>query len=216
MALDFQTIGLVYRTTADLDLMLAIVGGADKRDPASINLRPLALVDRPLRIGWFTHVGHEPIDSPVENAHRQARECLAGLGHIIEECEPPFDIVELRTIWDVLAPAGAARAAQGRAWQTDATDQIAGLVRQGLEMAAADYVRMIDRLQTFRARTSERWGVFDALLTPTTASPAWQADLETPPAIGGKLGSGATQAMFCGWVNALGFSDLNIPGPPAS
>lgn len=215
MALDLQAIGLVCRTTADLDLMLATMGGADRRDPASINLPPLASVDRPLRIGWFTHIGHETVDSAVEDAHRQARECLAGLGHMIEECEPPFDIVELRTIWDALASVGAARAAQGRTrWQTDATDQIAGLVRQGLEMAAVDYVRMIDRLQAFRAGTSERWGDFDVLLTPTTASPAWQADLEAPPTIGGKPGSGATQAMFCGWVNALGFSGLNVPGAP--
>ncbi len=215
MALDFQAIGLVGRTMGDLDLMLAIMGGADRRDPASINLPPLASSDRTLRIGWFTHIGSETIDAAVEDAHRQAREILAGLGHAVEECEPPFDIVELRTIWDALTPVGAARAAQPRArWQTDATDQIAGLTRRGLEIAAVDYVRMIDRLQVFRARTSERWGAFDALLTPTTAAPAWQADLDAPPTIGGKPGSGATQGMFCGWVNALGFSGLNVPGLP--
>ena len=215
MALDFQAIGLVCRTMGDLDLMLGIMSGADRRDPASINLPPLASSDRPLRIGWFTHIGSETIDAAVEEAHRQAREILAGLGHTVEECEPPFDIVELRTIWDALTPVGAARAAQPRAsWQTDATDQIAGLVRQGLEMTAVDYVRTIDRLQAFRARTSERWGAFDALLTPTAAAPAWQADLDAPPTIGGKLGSGATQGMFCGWVNAMGFSGLNVPGLP--
>lgn len=215
MALDFQAIGLVARTMADLDLMLVIMSGADRRDPASINLPPLASSDRPLRIGWFTHIGSETIDAAVEDAHRQAREILAGLGHSVEECEPPFDIVELRTIWNALTPVGAARAAQPRArWQTDATDQIAGLVHQGLEMAAVDYVRMLDRLQVFRARTSERWGAFDALLTPTTAAPAWKADLDAPPTIGGRPSSGATQGMFCGWVNALGFSGLNVPGLP--
>jgi Asp-tRNA(Asn)/Glu-tRNA(Gln) amidotransferase A subunit family amidase len=94
------------------------------------------------------------------------------------------------------------------------TDQIARLVRQGLEMTATDYVRTVERLQVFRARTSERWGDFDALLLPTAASPAWNADLDAPPTIGGKPGSVTTQGMFCGWVNAMGFSGLNVPGLP--
>jgi aspartyl-tRNA(Asn)/glutamyl-tRNA(Gln) amidotransferase subunit A len=215
MALDFQAIGLIGRTMGDLDLLLAITSGADSRDPTSMNLPPLASSERPLRIGWFTHIGSEMIDAAVEDAHCQAREILVERGHIVEECEPPFDIVELRTIWDALTPVGAARAAQTCArWQADATDQIIELARQGLEMTAVDYVRMIDRLQVFRARTSERSGAFDALLIPTTAGPAWQTDLEAPPTIGGKPGSVATQHMFCGWVNALGFSGLNVPGLP--
>lgn len=32
--------------------------------------------------------------------------------------------------------------------------------------------------------------------------------------IGGRPGNVGTQAMFCGWVNALGFSGLNVPGLP--
>lgn len=217
MALDFQAIGVACRTMDDLDLMLAITSGADRRDPASINLPSLASPDRPLRIGWFTRIGNESVDTAVEEAHRQAREFLADVGHTVTECEPPYDVVELRSIWGTLTSAGAARAAQPHFnWQTTATDQIARLIRQGFEMTATDYVRAIDRLQVFRARTSERWNAFDALLLPTAASPAWNADLDAPPTIGGKPGSVTTQGMFCGWVNAMGFSGLNVPGLPHS
>jgi aspartyl-tRNA(Asn)/glutamyl-tRNA(Gln) amidotransferase subunit A len=52
------------------------------------------------------------------------------------------------------------------------------------------------------------------LLTPTAATPAWNADLDCPPFIDGKAGSIATQHMFCGWVNVLGYSGLNVPGKP--
>lgn len=215
MALDFQAIGLACRTMDDLHLMLAIMSGADRRDPASINLPPLAPPDRPLRIGWFTRIGSETVDAAVEEAHRQAREILAGIGHTVAECEPPFDIAELRSIWAALTTAGAARAAQPHStWQTAATDQIARLAHQGLEMTATEYVRTLDRLQVFRAGTSERWGAFDALLLPTAASPAWNADLDAPPTISGKHGSVTTQGMFCAWVNAMGFSGLNVPGLP--
>jgi aspartyl-tRNA(Asn)/glutamyl-tRNA(Gln) amidotransferase subunit A len=215
MALDFQAIGLIGRSMADIDILLSVLSGADRRDPGSINLPPLASLDRSLRIGWFTHIGDETVDDDVEAAHRQAREILGDLGHDVEERDPPFDVTELRTIWDALTPVGAARAAEPQAgWQTDATDQIVGLARQGLQTSAVHYVRMLDRLQAFRARTSERWGAFDVLLTPTTAAPAWQAELDAPPTIGGRPGSGATQGMFCGWVNALGFSGLSVPGLP--
>jgi aspartyl-tRNA(Asn)/glutamyl-tRNA(Gln) amidotransferase subunit A len=215
MALDFQAIGLIARGMADIDILLAVMGGADRRDPTSINLPSLASPDRRLRIGWFTHIGDETVDAEVEAAHRQARELLVDLGHVVDECAPPFDIAELRTIWDALTPVGAARAAEPQArWQSDATEQIVGLTRLGLQTSAVHYVRMIDRLQAFRARASEQWGDFDVLLTPTTAAPAWPADLDAPTTIGGKPGNGDTQGMFCGWVNALGFSGLSVPGLP--
>jgi aspartyl-tRNA(Asn)/glutamyl-tRNA(Gln) amidotransferase subunit A len=215
MALDFQAIGLICRTMADLDLMLAIVAGLDRRDPASINLPPLDPPKGTLRIGWFTHIGDETVDKAVEETHRQGREVLISLGHELEECEPPFDIGELRAAWDTLTTVGAARAALTRpGWEADATDQIVGLTKKAARTSAVDYVRAIDRLQAFRADASSRWGEFDALLLPTTAAPAWPVDRDCPETIGGKPGSGGTQAMFCGWVNAVGFAGLNVPGLP--
>jgi len=53
-----------------------------------------------------------------------------------------------------------------------------------------------------------------ASLLPTTAAPAWPVDRDCPETIGGKPGNGGTQAMFCGWVNAVGFAGLNVPGLP--
>lgn len=215
MALDFQAIGLIGRTMDDVDLMLSAMSGADPRDPTSMNLPPLVPLDRPLRIGWFTHIGDETIDREVEESHRQAREVLTSLGHQLEECAPPYDVAELRSLWDTITAVGAARAALPIVgWKAGLTDQIAGLVEQGAATSAVDYVSAIDRLQAFRGQTAANWGSFDALLLPTASAPAWPAEEECPATIGGRLGNGATQAMFCGWVNALGFSGLNVPGLP--
>ncbi|WP_291642461.1 amidase [Bosea sp. (in: a-proteobacteria)] len=213
MALDFQAIGPICRTMADLDLMLAVMAGADHRDPASLNLPPLVAPSRPLRIGWFVAIGEETVDKEVAESHREAREALAALGHQLVECEPPFDLAELRALWDTLTPVGAARVASLKpGWETDATAQIVDLTRQGLGMPAVEYVRAIDRLQAFRRETSSQWGGYDALLIPTAAAPAWAADLDAPPTIAGRPGNGATQGMFCGWVNAMGYCGLNVPG----
>jgi len=215
MALDFQAIGLIARSVSEVELMLSLVGGEDRRDPLSIGLPPLEPADRKLHIGWFIGVDGAIVDAEVERAHRQAVDLLADLGHIVEECDPPFDIRELRSIWGTLTSVGAARVAQpfGR-WRTDATDQIVQVVEQGLDISAVEYARVFDRLQEFRAQTSEKCGAFDALITPTSASPAWKADLEHPATIGGEPGSSVTQSMFCGWVNAVGCAALNVPGLP--
>ncbi len=215
MALDFQAIGLIGRTMADLDLLLGALSGPDTRDPSSVNLPPLSATGRPLKIGWFTHIGAELVDAEVETAHELARAVLASLGHQLEQCGPPFDIAELRGIWDTLTAVGAARAALNfEDWRIELTDQIRELTERAAALPAVDYVHALDRLQTFRAETSARWGVFDALLLPTTSSPAWPVEQDCPSTIGGLPGNGATQAMFCGWVNALGFSGLSVPGLP--
>jgi aspartyl-tRNA(Asn)/glutamyl-tRNA(Gln) amidotransferase subunit A len=134
---------------------------------------------------------------------------------MVEECDPPFDVEELRAIWTTLTTVGAARAALASGtWESDATDQIAGLTRQGGSIPAVDYVRAMDRLQAFRGNTSANWGPYDVLLLPTAPAPAWPADLDAPETIGGKPGSGATQGMFCAWVNAMGFAGLSVPGLP--
>src|SRR5260221_343455 len=84
MALDFQAIGLISRSMADIDILLTVLSGADRRDPGSINLPPLASLDRPLRIGWFTRIGDHTVDADVEAAHRQASEILTALCHNVE------------------------------------------------------------------------------------------------------------------------------------
>ncbi len=214
-AIDFQAIGLMCRTMADLDLMLAFLAGADRRDPVSLNLPPMEAPSARLRIGWFVGIGAEGVDDEVAETHRAAREALAAFGHELVECEAPFDLKELRAIWDLLAAVSAARVASLHPnWESDATPVIAALARQGLTVSAIDHARMIDRLQAFRRETGGRWGDYDAILTPTTAAPAWQAELDAPPVIGGKPGNGGTLGMFCGWVNAMGYAGLSVPGRP--
>ena len=215
IALDFQAIGLLCRTMADLDLMLTVLSGPDYRDLTSINLPPLQSTVRPYRIGWFSRIGDEIPDPAVEATHREAVQILASCGHEVVESDPPFDIMELRAIWDVLVATGAARVAlKHESWEADVTEQIAFLARKGASFLAVDYVRALDRLQAFRASTSARLEAFDTILTPTTPAPAWAAELDHPATIGGKAGSGAIQGMFGGWVNALGLAGINIPGAP--
>ena len=215
MALDFQAIGLIGRTVDDIELLLTVVGQPDARDPASVNLPPVTLPAGPLRIGWFTAIEGESCDAEVLSAHAEARRALEDAGHTLLASPPPFDIAELRDIWGVLTAAGAARAARRlENWQEKLTPAIAGLVERGLAISAADYVDALDRLQEFRAVSNAAWGDYDTLLIPTAPAPAWPIEAPYPSTIGGRPGSDGHQGVFCGWVNALGYCGLNVPGRP--
>jgi aspartyl-tRNA(Asn)/glutamyl-tRNA(Gln) amidotransferase subunit A len=217
MALDFQAIGPVTRTVRDLELVLDVLAGPDARDPASSRLPPWrTALQRPLRLGWFTAIGDECADAAVTNAIEAAVSQLARLGCTIVPCGAPFDLSLLRGLWSTLTAAGAARVALRfpDRWRAEVTDSIAATIERGLALSATSYVEAMDQLAVFRADVSTKWGEFDALIMPTTPSPAWPVETEHPAEIGGQPGSAATQGMFCGWVNAVGYAGLSIPVAP--
>jgi Asp-tRNA(Asn)/Glu-tRNA(Gln) amidotransferase A subunit family amidase len=218
MALDFQAVGVISRTVRDLELLLGAVAGPDVRDPVSLHVTRRRRDAKPRRLGWFTGIGEEAASSEVAASHAEALRCLEGLGCVIEPCPPPFDLADLREIWDILTTVGAARAAArfGDTWKTLATSQIAALVERGLAVPATSYVNALDRLQTFRAETSARWGDFDALVLPVNPVPAWPVETDHPTEIDGKTVGPGVQGMFCGWVNAMGYAGMSVPGRPSA
>jgi aspartyl-tRNA(Asn)/glutamyl-tRNA(Gln) amidotransferase subunit A len=213
MAIDFQAIGLTARTVGDLDLLFGALSGPDRRDPVSLTASSSGTLSRPLRIGWFDQLGDDVPDDDVRSSHQQALTIFAALGHRVDACPPPFDIARLRQIWDTISSVGAARVAlRYPDWQARVTEPLAAIVERGAKRMANDYVEALDLLQEFRAEISSNWGNFDVLVLPTAAGPAFPVELEHPAMIGGKTGSGGIQGMFCGWVNAVGYSGLSIPG----
>jgi len=215
MAIDFQAIGLLARTTRDMAMLLGIVGRADPRDPASMLVPSMREVPgRPLHVGWFDSVGDEGSDDEVCTSLSSVLNQIRNLGHAVHRVAPPFDLAQLRSVWPILSAAGAARVARrDPQWRDKLTPAMAELVEKGLALSAADYVEALDRLQSFRADTSAKWGEYDLLVTPTTPAPAWPVGEDAPATIGGRAGNGDTQGMFCGWVNAMGFAGLSVPGP---
>ncbi|KAB2730820.1 amidase [Brucella anthropi] len=215
MVLDFQSIGLITRSVSDCSLLFQALQGPDMRDPVSVVTGPRQVPNRLLRIGWFDEVGGDRPDDEVRASLQHCLQGMATLGHLIEPCPPPYDIEQLRSIWDILSSVGAARVARHHPdWQASVTEPLGRIIERGMNRSVFDYAEAIDHLQSFRAQTSAQWGKFDVLVTPTAAAPAFPADQEYPETISGKPGSGAVQGMYCGWVNALGFSAISVPGQP--
>ena len=216
MALDFQAIGILTRTVRDQRFIFDIISGPDTRDPLSLQYNLKRNVSKTtLNIGYFSSIGAEYVAPSVEVVHQKTIDFLRTYGHRLEECNPPFDLAEIRSIWSVLTTVGATRAAlkYGEDWEALATNQVKDLVSRGKSISACDYVYASDRLQNFRSEVSARWGNYDAIITPTNPVPAWPVETEQPTSFEGRSFLPASQNMFCGWVNALGFSGISIPGP---
>lgn len=59
-------------------------------------------------------------------------------------------------------------------------------------------------------------GDFDALILPVNPVRAWPLETDHPTEIDGKLVGAAVQGMFCGWVNAMGYAGMSVPGRPSA
>ena len=215
MAIDFQSIGPFTRTMRDMRLVYDLLAGPDARDPLSQRFPadPSARQDQRLRVGWLTAIGDESATPEVATTIADAVERLGASGCTIEPATAPFDLKELRNLWGTLTAAGAARVAAKfpDRWRADLTTSVRDTAERGFALPASAYVNALDTLAAWRANVTETWARagWDALVMPATAAPAWVAEDDAPPNL-----SVATQHMFCGWVNAIGYSGISVPGLP--
>lgn len=217
MALDFQVVGLLARTVAEMRLLHDVVAGPDSRDPSSIRLVRSASgrVTTPQRIRVVLSVGDEPVEPEVRARVEAAAHRFAELGHTVERGSAPYDLSLVRRVWGLLPAVGAARAATAFAdWESRVSEGIANLVRTGLSTSAPDYVRAVDLLMELRAQVEEAWS-FDVLITPTSAAPAWPVERLFPESVDGRPGTVRSAAIFATWVNACGYAAINVPVSPA-
>ncbi|MDQ1543310.1 MAG: hypothetical protein QOK08_948 [Actinomycetota bacterium] len=211
LALDFQAIGLLTKTLADLRLVYSAVSGPDLRDPASLTV-PSPGAPSPIRVGWFSRVGEELVDDVVVERVQRAARWLAGSGCIVEEMEAPYDVRGVRAIWGTLTTVGVALAVDGAPDAAETlTDAIRSMVDAGRDVSAADYGKAWIDLQALRREISLAWGEHDVLLLPTSPTAAWAADESAPATIGGRDAAPNAVSTYTTWVNAAGLPALNVP-----
>jgi aspartyl-tRNA(Asn)/glutamyl-tRNA(Gln) amidotransferase subunit A len=211
LALDFQAIGLLTRTLADLRLVYSAVSGPDLRDPASFAV-PSTEAPTPIRVGWFSHVGEELVDDVVVERVNRAARWLSGSGCTVEEMAAPYDVQAVRAVWGTLTTVGVALAVDAAPNTGEAlTDAIQSMAEVGRGVSAADYGKAWIDLQALRREISVAWGDNDVLLLPTSPTAAWAADESAPSIIGGRNAAPNAVSTYTTWVNAAGLPALNVP-----
>jgi len=175
----------VTRTVRDSAALLDATAGPDVGDPywAPPTERPyLDEIGRSpgkLRIGYWTRgIGDEPLHPECVEATEKAVAACTGLGHGVEEAEPPINgELLIGTFMDVWA-AGLAASVDLAALSTGKTPALDllepltwGLYERGREITASRYQMAVGSLQIASRQIGQFFAAYDAWVTPTLARP---------------------------------------------
>lgn len=218
--LDFEQIGPIARTAADLAALLALLAAPDPRDPASAAMPPFAVPARPprLRILHVPRFGAHPVDPEVAERVATAARRLAALGHRVEEGPAPFDIDALNPAFGAVGQAGLAWMLAGRFGPEAAPEapMLREMAAAGRALTGPQLFAALDAVGRFRRRMAGFFGAWDAILTPATAAQPWPAEQVAPPGIDGQAVGPRGHAVFTNFANMAGLPGLALPCEPDS
>lgn len=210
-------VGPLTRTVADAALVMNVIAGYDRADPASVDAPVPDFTATPdltgLTIGVPTNYYTERVDPQVHAAIGAAITLLAEQGARKREIEIPLAEYILPTEWGIVLPEASAYHQQMLRDSAGLyTDEVRLFLEVGELVLATDYVKAL------RARTliQQRWrDIFfdvDVLIAPTLAAPAVPVD---DPRIAWPDGSteSATDAYvrFSAPANVTGLPSLSVP-----
>ena len=187
----FSQSGPMSRTVADTALLLQVLAGPDSRDPACMRDAPPDFTRKMnsgvqgLRVGWSADLGYAAVDPEVAQAAERGARVFEEMGASVDEpglvIEDPFP-----AFWDVFSTAGYA--SYGHLLdqrREDFTDYARRALEHGSRVTGADLSRGLLRVDQLRRQFEDLFDLYDLLITPTMAVPAFTVD-QPPTFIGGK------------------------------
>lgn len=219
--LDYEVIGPIARTVADIVAVMRLVSAPHVRDPVSaacahapFDVTPEAPRCRILYVPTFDGA---PVDPEIAASVGAAARQFERLGHRVEVADE-FDLAApVNDVWPVVSQVGLAWLLQRHAgWRGRVGSALAAMADAGAALSGTQYFETLDRVATLRARMAELFCTYDIVLTPTAASLPWPATETHPLAIDGKPVGPRGSAVFTGFVNAAGVPAITLPCAPAA
>jgi aspartyl-tRNA(Asn)/glutamyl-tRNA(Gln) amidotransferase subunit A len=215
--LDFEVIGPVARTVADVALVYRAIAGPDPCDRRSLygaDTRPSHV---PLRILYVPRIGDAPVDREVVASVDDAARALALSGARLEQGELPFDSSAIVEFWPVLGQVGVATVlAQHPGKEHLVGERMRAMADEGRAVPATRYLAGVEAVDAFRRSVTEAFEGFDLIMTPSAAALPWPADDPYPTKIDGRKVGPRGHAVYTGWVNACGHPAISLPCAPSS
>lgn len=220
--LDFEVIGPIAGTVADVAMAYTAIAGPDRRDRKSLIPRDpgpaedLSVVPGPLHILYVPRFGDAPLDPDIAASVSAAAQTLRDLGHAVTEAALPFDVEDMAAVWPVITKVGIAYLLERHADRRDlAGRKYRDMAEEGAAMPATAYLDAIERTGAFRRQVADAFENIDIIMTPSAAALPWPADEAYPPEIDGRPVGPRGHAVYTGWVNACGHPAINLPSPPS-
>lgn len=176
LAASLDHIGPITRSAADAGAMLAVIAGADPRDPTAV---PRAVPDylalmarglRGLRVGLDREWVLERVDAPTRRVLDDALAVIGDCGARVTEIRFP-DADQAVQDWVPLCAVETAVAHEATfpARRDDYGPGLAGLLDLGRGLSALDYQKLLLRRADFSGRVRAVFESVDLLLVPATA-----------------------------------------------
>jgi aspartyl-tRNA(Asn)/glutamyl-tRNA(Gln) amidotransferase subunit A len=212
---DFEVVGPMARTMADVLLALNGMSGADPRDPLSLD-RPQTNFSvgaiAPCRILYVRQFSGSPVDPEIDQSVARAARVLTDLGHEVEEGELPIDFDAIGQGWPVFSQVGLAWLLRSHEhWRGQVTPAIEEMATAGISRCGTDYYAALSAVNNLQRALAQFFTRFDLILTPSAAALPWPADQAYPTMIAGQTVGARGHAVFTAFANMAGCPGISIP-----
>jgi aspartyl-tRNA(Asn)/glutamyl-tRNA(Gln) amidotransferase subunit A len=212
---DFEVVGPMARTVADVLLAMNAMSGADPCDPLSLDRAQtyfLAPAISPCRILYVRQFGGSPVDPEIDRSVARAARVLMDLGHHVEEGDLPIDFDAIGQAWPVFSQVGLAwLLGSHKDWRGQVTPAIEEMATSGISRSGTDYYSSLSALNILQRALAQFFTRFDLILTPTAAALPWPADQAYPATIGGQGVGPRGHAIFTAFANMAGCPGISVP-----
>lgn len=209
---DFEVIGTLAHSVADIRLLDSVLSGPEGRDRRSLLVRPDPWPNRPLRVLYIPQFGSAPVDPEVAAATQAFAESLARTGADVTPGTVFFDLTAAHRTWYVISRAGVAFMMGWRAdFEAKAGATVRAMAAEGRAITGADYTGALEWVSDLRLRLADLFATYDLVLTPSAAALPWDAATPYPDRIDGQEAGPRDHAIFTGWVNMAGLPAISLP-----
>ena len=217
LLLDFEVIGPIGRSVADVQLLFGALRGphpGDRRSWAAA--RHQALPPR-LRVLYVPMLHGAPVDAEIAVSCRAAAARLSALGHSVDEGDLPLDLGFITAAWPTVGQVGLAWLFERHArWCDGAAPWFTELAEAGAQIPAATLWQWLEAFEPLRRDVAELFNRYDLIVMPAAAALPWPAAEACPPIIAGQSVGPRGHAIFTAWVNAACLPAVDLPCAPSA
>jgi aspartyl-tRNA(Asn)/glutamyl-tRNA(Gln) amidotransferase subunit A len=210
---DFEVIGVIGRSAADLESLRQILQVPDPQDPRSLAslVAPRSLPEKP-RFAFMPTIGNNPVDPQIAAEVGNVARQLAAAGLAVETVEVPFDYDSVTAAWSTVMMSGLAWYLSGvPGWEEKVNPSARAIAEGGATRTAGQLLDALATAADARRAAAEFFQHYDLLLCPATAALAWPAENVSPPEIDGKPVGPRGHAVFTAWMNVTGVPAVTVP-----
>lgn len=220
LLLDFEVIGPLARTVADVRMLFEVMRGPAPVDRSSLAAEQARTQQRPassLRVLYVERFGSSPVDPQIAASVRQAVQQLQALGHRVGEGALPLDLDFYAEAWPQIGQAGLAQLFERQPdWAQQASPKYLEMAENGRQIGAARLWQMLEQVKKLRRDSVTLFDDVDVIVLPSAAALPWKAEDAYPTRIDGHEVGPRGHAVYTGWVNAAGLPALALPCAPSA